>query len=356
MTTQPSDIVGVGMIGAGFIADYHLNGLAAAGGASLRAVAARSEASATATAARHGGAEAVADWRLLLDRPDIDALIVATPDHTHCEIACAAASAGKAVLLQKPMARNSRECRAIISAVRTAGTVLQVSFMHRYFEEVSRARDLLASGATGPVYSARLRNATPGPDWGDWFFSREKVGGGVVLQLGVHGIDLLRYLFGEISNLVAVTAIQRKERMLKDGHIVRPDNEDHAFATYRFAQGCLVSHEMNYSEVFGTDRFALEIYCADATLHLRGPRGPLAVYAPRATGRSEWVVPEIVEPPLGARHHAAFLDMVRGKAPSDGTAEDGLATLLVAEAIYRSAETGASERVPSPAETLADAA
>ena len=71
--------------------------------------------------------------------------------------------------------------------------------MHRYFEEVVAARELIASGKTGKVLSARMRNATPGPDWGDWFFSRAKVGSGVVLQLGVHGIDLLRHFFGEID-------------------------------------------------------------------------------------------------------------------------------------------------------------
>ena len=69
--------------------------------------------------------------------------------------------------------------------------------MHRYFEEVQRTAELLAGGAVGPVLSARMRNATPGPDWNAWFFSRDKVGGGVVLQLGVHGMDVLRFLFGE---------------------------------------------------------------------------------------------------------------------------------------------------------------
>lgn len=346
--TSRQDPVGVGMIGAGFIADYHLDGLAAAGGAEVRAVAARTLASAEATAIRHAIPDASADWRRLLDRRDIDAVIIATPDDTHCAIACAAADAGKAILLQKPMARSSDECRAIIEAARRAGVFLQVSFMHRYFEEVFRARELLAEGRTGAVLSARMRNATPGPDWGDWFFSREKVGGGVVMQLGVHGIDLLRHIVGEIESLVATTALRKTERRLADGRVIRPDNEDHAFATYTFTGGAIASHEMCFSELFGTDRFALEITCEDATLHLRGPRGPLALYAPGITGVKDWVAPDLPTPTIGERHHASFLDMVRGRAARDTTAEDGLATLLVAEAIYRSAERGQRERVPSP--------
>ena len=353
VTATATDTVGVGMIGAGSIADYHLAGLKAAGGASLRAIAARTRTSAEATAARHGVAAVESDWRALLGRPDVEAVVIATPDDTHAEIACAAASAGKAILLQKPMAPTSAECRTIIAAAREAGVVLQVSFMHRYFEEVVRTRELLAEGKTGAVLSARLRNATPGPDWSDWFFKRDKVGGGVVLQLGVHGIDLLRHVLGDLERLVAIVALRKTERRLKDGRVVRPDNEDHAFATYSFAAGPIVSHEMCFSEIAGTDRFTLEIACEEATLHLRGPRGQLALFAPNVTGRSEWVAPDLPERALGARHHAAFLDIVRGRAEPDDTAESGLATLLVAEAIYRSAEHGTAEPVLSPCEVLA---
>lgn len=352
-SVSAGDTVGVGMIGAGSIADYHLDGLKAAGGVSLRAITARSRASAENAAARHGIAAFSDDWRSLLDRRDVEAVVIATPDDTHCEIACAAAAAGKAILLQKPMAPTSAACCTIIAAARRAGVVLQVSFMHRYFEEVVRARELLAGGSTGKVLSARMRNATPGPDWGDWFFKRDKVGGGVVLQLGVHGIDLLRHMLGDIERLVAVTALRKTERRLKDGRVVHPDNVDHAFAIYSFAGGPIVSHEMCFSEIAGTDRFGLEIVCEEAVMHLRGPRGALAMVAPKVTGQSAWVVPEMPARPLGAHHHAAFLDIVRGRAKPDDTAEAGLATLLVAEAIYRSAERGATERVSLPRDVLA---
>ena len=86
----------------------------------------------------------------------------------------------------------------MIAATRAAGVRLQVSFMHRYFEEGGASPKILAGGKTGPVFAVRMRNATPGPDWKTWFFSRANVGGGVVMQLGVHGIDVLRHLFGDI--------------------------------------------------------------------------------------------------------------------------------------------------------------
>jgi predicted dehydrogenase len=329
-----SDEVGVGLIGAGSIAEYHANGLRAAGGAKLIAVAARSQLRAADFAASQGVDAVLTDWRELLARRDIDAVIVATPDDTHREIAVAAAQAGKAVLLQKPMAPTSADCRAILAAASSAGTVLEVSFMHRHFEEVVLARDFLLAGRGGPILSLHMRNATPGPDWAAWFYRRARVGGGVVMQLGIHGIDLLRHMVGEIESLTATTAIARRIRTLRDGTVVEPDNEDLAVALYRFSNDALASHEMSFNDLGGTDRFELRIECEQATLHLRGARGKLAIH--QGSGGS-WRQIEVEERPPGARHHAEFLDVVRGKRPSAGTALDGLEAVNVAEAIYLSA-------------------
>jgi hypothetical protein len=138
----------------------------------------------------HFGGPYRANVQRALDRRDVDAVVIATPDDTHCEIACAAAAAGKAILLQKPMARSVAEGVRIIRAARAAGVFLQVSFMHRYFEEVVRAKALLAEGKTGPVLSVRMRNATPGPDWSDWFFFKAKVGGAAAADREHVGIDV----------------------------------------------------------------------------------------------------------------------------------------------------------------------
>ena len=346
------DTVRIGFIGAGYIADYHLGGLTAAGGADVRVIAGRSRERPAMLAKRYGIAEVVQDWRSVLERADIDAVVIVTPDNTHEEIAVAAAQAGKAILLQKPMGRSSAECVRIISAAREAAIDLQVSFMHRHFEEVSCARELIAEGKTGPVLSMRLRNATPGPDWKEWFFSQAGGGTGVVLQLGSHGIDLSRYMFGEIEQVLATVAIQRPERKLSDGRRVSVELDDLALATYWFASGAHGSHEMNFVEVQGCDRFRLEIYCEDASLWLRTERGLLSFYAPEVTGKKGWFTPDLPPRPMGARHHALWLDGIRGKAPREKTAEDGLATLLVAEAIYQSAAEGRQVTVKRPADVL----
>ncbi len=348
-STVDTNRVRVGMIGAGFIAGYHLAGLKAAGGAEVCMISGRTRDRITAIAQEYGVAEIVTDYRAILDRTDIGAVVIATPDHTHEAIAIAAADAGKAILLQKPMARTSIECQRIIDAAKRAGVRLSVSFMHRYLDEVVKVRALLADPRLGPVQAIRIRNATPGPDWNDWFFSPDYVSGGVVMQLGVHGIDLARHLFGPMTAVMASTSLQRPVRQLSDGRTVTTQCEDHANAIYRFASGIEGAHDMTFSELQGCDRFRLEIYCAQATLWLRTERGLLSVYAPALTGKEEWVVPDFETSTFGARHHAHWLDVVRGAAPADGTAQDGLATIQIAEAIYRSAASRCEEAIEDSA-------
>jgi predicted dehydrogenase len=338
------ETVGIGVIGAGLISAYHLAGLAAAGGAAVRVLAARTSARAGPLARRFGVPEVATDWRAVLERADVDAVLIATPDATHEEIAVAAARAGKAILLQKPMAMTAGQCRRIIAAARTAGVDLQVSWMHRHFEEVVRAQELLAAGKLGPVHHVRIRNATAGPHE-PWFFDRAQVAGGVVMQLGVHGIDLVSHLCGPIETVAASTATLQPERCFPGGASVASDLEDEALATYRFAGGALGSHEMSFNEAAGTDRFRLEIYCADATLLLRTTRGPLAIHAPRLTGARGWFIPELPARAFGERQHARWLDILRGRIPSDPTAADALAGQSVAETIYRAAASRREERV-----------
>jgi len=244
---------------------------------------------------------------------------------------------------------SAAECRQIIAAARAARVDLQVSWMHRHFEEVVRAGELLASGRLGAVHQVRIRNATPGPHE-PWFFDRTRVAGGVVMQLGVHGIDLLWHLFGAIERVTATTATICPERAFEDGRRVSSALEDEALATYRLNGGVLASHEMSFNEAAGTDRFRLEVYCTDGTLLLRTERGPLALHAPSVTGSRGWFAPELPAPAFGARHHERWLDILRDKIPSDSTAEDALAGQLVAEALYRAAESRREEAVHAPDE------
>jgi predicted dehydrogenase len=337
--------VRVGLIGAGFISDYHLNGLAATGEAQFVAISSGTAEKAARQAQRFGIPHYTSEWREVLRRDDVDAVVVTTPDHTHGEIAIAAAEAGKAALLQKPMAPSSAECEAIVAAAERCRTLLVVSFMHRYFDEVVALRELLAQGGLGEVLSLRVRNATPGPDWNAWFFKKELVRHGVVAQLGVHGIDLMRYLFGPIARVKATVAQLQPERILLDGTRVANETDDHAFAVYKFCAGPLGSHEMTFAEQAGCDRFRLEVYGSEGTAWLRYPSQGLALWAPKVTGVKDWVNPQLPGRPFGQLQHAHFLAQVRGDEPPDGTGRDGLQSMRVVEAVYRASESGQEQPV-----------
>ena len=325
----------IGIIGSGFISDYHIPALQKAG-ADIVILCSIKDEEVKQKAARYHILQTTNEYKAVLAREDLDAVLILTPESTHCEIAVAAAHAGKAIFLQKPMARSSEECRLIINAARTEGVPLYVSFMHRYFSEVEYARKLLDQGILGQILTIRQRNATPGATWSPWFFDRKQVGGGAVMQLGVHGIDLLRLLFGEIKSVNANVAQLVRERVMADGTVVYPDNEDYALAIYRFDSGIIAHHEIVYNEVAGTDRFRMEIYGEKGTAWLRTERGLLSyVLAGEPTA---WKTPEILQEDFGIRQHRYFLDMLEDKIPFDQSGEDGLRSIEIAEAIYHSAE------------------
>ncbi len=337
--------VRVGVIGAGDISHYHLGGLQAAGGADIRVICGRRAERVTPVAERYGIPGVETDYRAVLERDDIDAVLILTPENLHEEIGVATAQAGKAMMVQKPVAHSIGSCERLMTAADRAGVSLQVSYMHRYFEEVVYVRDLIKSGRFGPIHTVRVRNATSGPIWA-WYYDPTVVSGGVVFSLASHGIDLIQHLFGPIDDVSGRTACMMRERMLPHGEVVTGvELEDVAFATYRLKNGILVDHEITGCEQKGTDRFLVEIYGEKGTVLLRGQRGPLAIYAPDVIGISDWHMPELDDRPFGARHHAHWLDIVRGAVPDDASAWDALAGLHVIEAIYEAAESGGRVRV-----------
>ena len=232
--------------------------------------------------------------------------------------------------------------RRILDAANRAGVDLQVSFMHRWFAEVAQARAWLNDGVIGTLRSVRIRNATPGPDWGDWFFARSQVANGVVDQLGVHGIDLALQLVGDVQGVSARSAILKPTRTLRDGRVIHVENSDTANAIYDFASGAAGTHEMSQIEVGGCDRFRMELYGDDGAIWLRSERGAAALYAPALHGK-QWHCPTLIQAPLGQLHHAAWLAGVVDPAVRKPTARDALRGMQVVAAIRQSNEQGGQQ-------------
>ena len=332
-TTHPSDTpLRVAVIGGGFISEYHVDGLRAAGGAEVTVLVGRDPDRTRQRADALGIPEAATDADAVCARPDVDAVVIATPDITHKPLAIAALRAGKPILLQKPMAMTSAESAAIIAVAEESGVRTTVSFMHRYFPEVRWLRERIGAGTFGAVHFIRMRNATPGADWADWFFDGDHVAGGVVMQLGVHGIDLLQHLFGPISAVSARSSTFKPNREMADGRTVVSALEDNVLAAYEFAGGSTAGHEMSFTEVAGCDRFRLEVYFENASVWLRSDMAPAIV-----NEGSGWQTVELDDEPLGKSHHEHWISVAAGREPADDTAASGLSTMVVGEHIYRSA-------------------
>ena len=180
----------LGFLGTGWIGRARLRAIRDSGKAQIVAVA---DPSAEAReAARKDVPEAgIFDSLSELLAHDLDGIVIATPSAMHAEQSIWALEQGAAVFCQKPLARSARETARVLGAARQANRLLSVDFSYRYIEGVRTMRDLIQSGALGHVYAAHLvfHNAY-GPDK-QWFYDPTLSGGGCVMDLGIHLLDLL---------------------------------------------------------------------------------------------------------------------------------------------------------------------
>jgi len=187
----------VALLGAGWIMDFHARAVREHPGAELVAAANWREPSLAKLASAYGIPRTTTDWRELAADPGVDAVVVGTPNALHAEQAVAFLSAGKHVLVEKPMARTRAEADAMVAAARRAGAFLMVAHCFRFHPDVRRLRARVAGGELGEIVKTRGYGAHA--RWGPsgWFTDPELAGGGALLDLGVHAIDTARYLLGD---------------------------------------------------------------------------------------------------------------------------------------------------------------
>jgi predicted dehydrogenase len=163
----------------------------------LVAVANWREESARALAERFDIPRVTTDWQQLATDPDVDAVIVGTPNALHAPQAVACLSAGKHVLVEKPMSVNAGEADQMVAAARAGGAFLMVAHCWRFHEAVIAVRDRIASGELGEIVKTRGYgvHAAWGPS--GWFTDPVLAGGGALPDMGVHAIDTTRFLLGD---------------------------------------------------------------------------------------------------------------------------------------------------------------
>lgn len=180
----------IGIIGAGMIANLHAEAASAVGSTVISVFDLREDAAAS-FGEKHGCA-AAGSVQEMLETDKIQGIVIAVPNDIHADLAIAALKAGKDVLLEKPMAVSMQQCDEIIAAADNSDQVLQMGFVCRYAPAAMKARLLLQEGRIGIVQSlkATLIRHRGIPGLGGWFTTKARSGGGCLIDIGVHLIDL----------------------------------------------------------------------------------------------------------------------------------------------------------------------
>jgi predicted dehydrogenase len=226
----------LGFLGVGWIGHHRMQSMLDTGAVQAVAIAdASAEARRRAAALAPGATEADGLEGLL--RHDLDGLVIATPTALHAEQAIRALEAGLSVFCQKPLGRTAAEVRAVVAAARAADRLLGVDMSYRFTDGMRRIRDLIAADALGSIYAVDLtfHNAY-GPDK-PWFYEAALSGGGCVMDLGVHLVDLALWSLG-FPKVVGVDASR-----FCAGRAARPgagEVEDYAVATITLDTGAVV--------------------------------------------------------------------------------------------------------------------
>ena len=338
--------VGVGLVGTGFIGQVHAEAFSRSTVASVRAVASRSPEHAAAFAGRWEIPAWHTDYRELVGRPDVDMVCVGAPNWLHRDVVVAAAEAGKHVVCEKPLARTLREADEMIAACRVAGVKLMYAEELCFAPKYVRAKELADEGAFGEVFLVRQSEQHFGPH-SDWFWDPELAGGGVLMDMGCHGIELARWVHGKPragSVCAEVGTFVHRDRTTAD---------DHAIVSVRFEGRRLGLIEASWAKPGGVED-RMEIVGSRGVTYadlLRGSSlttfsdvgyGYAVEKAPDTRGWTFTMFDELWN--SGFIHEMDhFARCVAEDAAPRETGEDGRAVLEIIYAAYRSARHGRVE-------------
>ncbi|HEY0388208.1 MAG TPA: Gfo/Idh/MocA family oxidoreductase [Gaiellales bacterium] len=307
----------VGLLGSGWIMDFHARAVLEHPRGELVAAASWREPSLAALARRHGIPRTTIDWEQLAADPSIDAVVIGTPNALHAPQAIACLRAGKHVLVEKPMARTLTEAEAMNAAADEGGALLMVAHCWRFHADVRRLRDKIESGALGEVTKTRGYGVHAG--WGPsgWFVDPDLAGGGALLDMGVHAIDTARFLLGDPApQRVCATIGTRYGDYLVD---------DDGILLIRWSDGASSLVESGW---WHPHRGGLE---AETEVYGTGGYARIWDFTEEPEGY------EHCTQPMYTAQMAEFIDAVREGRQPRPSGEDGAVVMDVVEQAYRSA-------------------
>ncbi len=340
----------IGIIGAGNIANVHMNVLKQLPEVTLSAVTDVYLPLAEARAKEFGIEKIYTSVELLLEDGDIDAVLIAVSNEWHAPFAVKSLEAGKHVMLEKPMAINIESAKEIVRAQQRAGRVLMIPHQLRWESLSMQVKAQTEKGALGRIYHAKAgwmrRKGIPG--WGTWFTQMDKSGGGPLIDLGVHMLDLSLYLMGNPKPVSVYGAVYAEFGPKKKGIGTwgTPnwsgyyDVEDLATALIKFDNGATLSLDVSWAALTPTDDEPyVELLGSDGGASIRGRKGRLMTEKFDRPMDAELDIPERDE---GSRLRMArhFIECIRESKEPMTSAMSGYTNNLILDAIYRSSHTG----------------
>lgn len=324
----------VALIGAGNVGRIRANLIRSTPNCRLRIVADVEDAPALQVA-KSAGAEATTDWLAATSAPDVDLVVICTPTKFHAQAARNALQHGKHVLCEKPLARSVSEAQELVEIAEQSGLVLKTGFNYRYMGHIQKAKELIDSGVLGPLYFARCRyghGGRPGYEK-SWCTDLELSGGGVLLEQGIHILDLVRFLLGEPARVMGLTT-----RFFWDF----PAVEDNCFLLLE-TESCQVA-QLHVSWTQWINVFSLEVFGQNGYLFLTGRDGHYGpqrlVWGRRQQNHSRPTEEQFDFPADESwkKDWDDFLNAVHNHREPMGGLVDGLQSLRLVEAAYQSAE------------------
>ena len=332
------------MLGTGLIGDFYTMTLHGQRGRDrVRVVYSRTEERGATFRERWGVPESTTDLAAAINHPDTDVVVVALPNHLHEEVVTAVARAGKAVLCTKPLGRTAAEAQRMLEAVEKAGVFAGYLEDLCYTPKTLKAIRAVQSGAIGEVTWVRSRETHPGPH-SAWFWDGRLTGGGAIIDLGCHCIEIARNMVGKGNRPVEV--------MCHTDTLVHPiADEDNAIALIRFESGAIGQFEVSWTfrggmdlrdEVAGTHGTIWMNHFLRTGFEMFTAGGGGGYVAEKAETSAGWLFPvgdEVSELGYVDMFSDMFNALEAGRAPQE-TFYDGYVVNAIMDAAYRSAKSG----------------
>lgn len=345
-------MIKVGVIGTGGISGVHLGGYSRNPNVEIYALCDINEKNLAKRAEEYKVSRTFTDYREMLALKELDAVSVCTWNSAHAECAIAALRAGKHVLCEKPMALNTAQAQEMEKAAKENGKLLMIGFVRRFGNDCAVLKDFIDSGSFGEIYYAKAQYLRRKGCPGGWFGDKSRSGGGPLIDLGVHVIDLCRYLMGGPQPVSVYGATFNKlgdRRHIKDARgysstVVSKDDifdvEDMATALIRFDNGAVLSVEASFSLNIEKDVGNIELFGTKAGCKL-DPE--LTIF----TDMNDYLANVKLSQSTALSFDGLFdneinhfVECIETGKPCRNPAQDGVTLMKILDGIYESARTG----------------